>query len=75
MFFYLHRHTDPSEASEAGQHLVIDEAALSRISQGFIQQVVYEIYPRLHGEDHPLLHQATHTKAPQSRLVYALYSL
>ena len=67
--------TDPSKASEASQHLVVDEAALGGVGQGLVQQVVDEVYAGLHGEDHPLLHQTAHSKTPQSRLIDALNPL
>lgn len=69
------RHTDPSEAAEACQHLVVDEAAQSWVGQSLVQQVVDEINTRLHSEDHPFLHQATHPETLQARLVDTLYSL
>lgn len=67
--------TDPSKAAEASQHLVIDEAALGGVGQGLVQQVVDEINAGLHGEDHPLLHQSTHPKTSQSRLVNTVHPL
>ena len=69
------KHTDPSEAAEASQHLAVDEAALGRVGQRLVQQVVDEVYAGLHGEDHPLLHQAAHPKTLQSGLVNALHPL
>lgn len=71
----LCKHTNPSEATEASQHLVVDEAALGRVSQGLVQQVVDEVYARLHGKNHPFLHQAAHPKTLQSRLVNSLDTL
>lgn len=55
--------------------MVIDEAALARVGQGLVQQVVDEVNARLHGEDHPLLHQAAHQKTLQSRLVNTFHPL
>lgn len=68
-------HTDPSKATEASQHFVVDEAALSRVGQGLVQQVVDEVYARLHSEDHPLLHQASHPQTLQARLIDTLNPL
>ena len=71
----LWTHTHPSKTAEASQHLAIDEAALCRVGQGFVQQVVDEVDARLHSEDHPLLHQPTHPETLQSRLVDAFHPL
>lgn len=55
--------------------MVVDEAALGRVGQGLIQQVVDEVDAGLHGEDHLLPHQTAHPKTLQSRLVNALHPL
>lgn len=69
------RQTHPSKASEAIQHLVVNETALGGFSQRLVQKVLDEVNARLHSEDHPLLHHTTHPKALQPWLTNALHTL
>lgn len=69
------KQTHPSKTSEAGQDFIIQETALSRISQGLVQEVVNEVNARFNGQHHALLEDSGGTQTAQPRQVNALHAL